>query len=40
MNGYWLFLLYGMPVMLAAGAWVIAFLYMRNERKHHLPPGE
>jgi hypothetical protein len=41
MSGYWIFILYVLPLVLAAGGFLVAYLYARRDRHHrHLPPGE
>ena len=40
MNGYWVFLLYIAPILLAAGGWLIAYLYIRHDKKHQASHGD
>lgn len=39
MSGYWIFLLYILPLLIAAGGFLAAYLYARHNR-HHPRPGE
>lgn len=42
MSEYWIFILYVLPLAIAAGGFLVAYLYARRNRHHHhhLPPGE
>lgn len=39
MSGYWIFILYILPLLLAAGGFLVAYLHTRHNR-HRPRPGE